>query len=263
MQLEKKRILVTVKAYPNPSKKYRETVCCAGIDLTTNKLIRLYPIPFRDLDDEQKFKKYSVIEVACTKAGDDHRPESYKVDSNTIRVMDYWKTKNEWQKRKSVVLQTLSESMCAVYDEARANKKSLALIKPCEVSFEIQKTKSKNQKVRKECYAQITFFDKAKEAIELIPYDFYYHFKCSGPANCPGHKLPIIDWEMGQCYRRWRKMYPDEKTLLAKIEERWLNKMCSETKDTYFYVGNMKRFPKNFMVLGVFYPPKNLQRTLF
>ncbi len=32
--------------------------------------------------------------------------------------------------------------------------------------------------------------------------------------------------------------------------------MTSEKKDTYFYVGNMKRFPGNFMVLGVFYPPK-------
>jgi hypothetical protein len=32
--------------------------------------------------------------------------------------------------------------------------------------------------------------------------------------------------------------------------------MTSEKKDTYFYAGNMKRFPENFMVLGVFYPPK-------
>jgi len=32
--------------------------------------------------------------------------------------------------------------------------------------------------------------------------------------------------------------------------------MCSDKKDTHFFVGNMQRFRKNFMVLGVFYPPK-------
>jgi len=47
MQFQKKKILVAVKAYPNPSSKYVETVCCAGIDLSTNQWIRLYPIPFR------------------------------------------------------------------------------------------------------------------------------------------------------------------------------------------------------------------------
>lgn len=63
MNGETKRVLVTVKAYPNLSRKYGETVCVAGIDLDTNQWIRLYPIPFRDLDSDQKFKKYNIIEV--------------------------------------------------------------------------------------------------------------------------------------------------------------------------------------------------------
>ena len=32
-----KRVLITVKAYPNPSKKYGETVCCAGVDVNTTE----------------------------------------------------------------------------------------------------------------------------------------------------------------------------------------------------------------------------------
>jgi hypothetical protein len=59
--LEKKRILITVKAYPNPSRKYGETVCCAGVDLSNSQLVRLYPIKFRDLDEGKQFKKYSII----------------------------------------------------------------------------------------------------------------------------------------------------------------------------------------------------------
>jgi len=102
---ERRRVLITVKAYPNPSKKYGETVCCAGVDLAANQWIRLYPIPFRDLDDEQRFKKYNVIEVNCAKATDDHRPESYKVDAGSIKVIEWWdSTKDNWAKRKSAVL---------------------------------------------------------------------------------------------------------------------------------------------------------------
>ena len=86
MQFQTKKILVTVKAYPNPSSKYVETVCCAGIDLSANQWIRLYPIPYRLLEDEKQFKKYSTIEVACFKATDDRRPESYKVNADSIKV---------------------------------------------------------------------------------------------------------------------------------------------------------------------------------
>jgi len=108
---------------------------------------------------------------------------------------------------------------------------------------------------REVCYAQLSFLDKRSDAIESIPYHFYYSFKCYGVGECPGHKMSIVDWELGQAYRSWRSRYKNEETLLEKIRERWLCLMCSSRNDVYFYVGNMKRFRRNFMVLGTFYPP--------
>ncbi len=55
MNFETKKVLVTVKTYPNPSRKYQETVCVAGIDLDTKTWIRLYPIKFRDLEANKQF----------------------------------------------------------------------------------------------------------------------------------------------------------------------------------------------------------------
>ena len=133
--MEKKQILIAVKAYPNPSKSYGETVCCAGVDLATGKLIRLYPIPFRDLDDQKKFKKYNVIEILCFTPRDDKRPESHRVNSDSIRILEWWDTKDRWARRKSVVLPTLSASMCTVLKEAKDHDKSLALIRPDNVAF--------------------------------------------------------------------------------------------------------------------------------
>jgi hypothetical protein len=109
---------------------------------------------------------------------------------------------------------------------------------------------------RQACYAQLSFFDTKKKAIEQIPFDFYYHFKCYGETDCLGHKLPIIDWEIGQAYRNWRYKYKPQEHLLQKIKQRWLKLICSEKNDVYFYLGNMKRFHDQFMVLGVFYPQK-------
>lgn len=255
-KIGKKRILITVKAYPNPSTKYSETICCAGVDLSNSQLVRLYPIPFRDLDNDQKFKKYSIIEVDCFEPNDDRRPESFRVIYNSISVVDFLNTeKGTWKKRKDIVLKVPVKSLCHVYRNAEDSDLSLGLIKPENVTFEWSRQSLSDQESRESCYAQLSFFDKKKDAIEEIPFHFYYNFKCAGVYDCPGHKLSIIDWEIGQAYRDWRSKYLTEKILLEKIKQRWLDISNTEKKDVYYYVGNMKRFRKAFMVLGVFFPP--------
>jgi hypothetical protein len=257
LKFEKKKILITVKAYPNPSKKYSETVCCAGVDLSNSQLIRLYPITYRDLDEDKKFKKYSIIEVDCSDPSDDKRPESFHVNVDTIKVIDQLDTdKGTWERRKSIVLKVLVKSMCQVYKDAEHDDLSLGLIKPDGISFELAKQSLSDQKAREACYAQLSFIDEKKEAIEKIPFNFYYKFKCPTEADCPGHKLSIIDWEIMQAYRDWRSRYPTEKVLLEMIEQHWLDIADTTKKDVYFYVGNTKRFRDTFMVLGVFYPTK-------
>ena len=53
----REKILILVKTYPTPSTKYIETVCTAGIR-EDGSWIRIFPIPFRTLDDYQKYRKY-------------------------------------------------------------------------------------------------------------------------------------------------------------------------------------------------------------
>ena len=48
------RALVLVKAFPQPSQKYEETVCCAGIT-PAGQVVRLYPVRYRRLKPEQRF----------------------------------------------------------------------------------------------------------------------------------------------------------------------------------------------------------------
>ena len=255
MNGEIKRVLVTVKAYPNPSRKYGETICVAGIDIDTGKWVRLYPIPFRDLDEGKKFKKYTIIEVKAIKPADDKRPESYRVDAGSIKRIDHFDTKDKWERRKKVVLPIADRSMCGILKQNALTKKSLGMFKPKSVDFVSCKAKLKDDKARAACYAQLSFFDKNKKAIEAIPFEFRYQFFCDNEPSCPGHNLMIIDWEIGQSYRDWRHKYKPQDHLLTMIRKRWLELMCAPRNDVYFYVGSMHRFPSTFMVLGVFYPP--------
>ena len=255
MASETKQVLITVKAYPNPSKKYVETVCCAGIDLETGRWIRLYPVPYRDLDASKQFKKYTIIKVRCRKASDDTRMESHKIDPDSIEIVRWLDTKDNWRQRRQIVLPALSPSFCHMLGECEIGS-SLGMFKPRDIEFSWKKSTLKNEAEREACYAQLSFFDKQKNAIEDIPFDFYYHFKCAGVVDCPGHKLSIIDWEIGQAYRDWRRTYGEGDLLFAKIRQRWLDLMCAKTNDTFLYVGSMARFRNQFMVLGVFYPKK-------
>ena len=78
---KKVKVYITVKTYPTISKKYAELVCTAGL-LEDGSWIRLYPTPFRLLKDEQKFPKYSWIEVDVEKNNSDYRKESYRPNLN-------------------------------------------------------------------------------------------------------------------------------------------------------------------------------------
>jgi len=58
-------VLVLVKAYPQPSSKYTESVCVAGLrlDMQTPEWVRLYPVQFRLLSRERRFSKYDLIRL--------------------------------------------------------------------------------------------------------------------------------------------------------------------------------------------------------
>lgn len=64
--MAKEKVLIAVKTYPTLSKKYTELVCTAGFK-EDGTWIRIYPSPFRLLNDSQKYKKYQWIELELGK----------------------------------------------------------------------------------------------------------------------------------------------------------------------------------------------------
>jgi hypothetical protein len=77
--------LAVIKAYPNPSAKYHETVCVAAVTREEG-WVRLYPVGFRSLPDDKRFKKYQRIQFRMQKHPRDRRPESYRPDELSFQL---------------------------------------------------------------------------------------------------------------------------------------------------------------------------------
>lgn len=249
----KKRVLIVVKTYPNPSMQYQETVCTAGITDNGN-WIRLYPVTYRHLPYDQQYKKYDWIELKTRRRTKDYRIESHTPDIDSIKVVGNCSTKNKWAERKEIVLplvKTSLEEIISLYDSKGV---SLGIFKPKEILDFYWKEDDQHWSPKHEAVLnEIRLFGSTPKRLEKIPWQFRYKFMCNDP-RCSGHDLSIIDWEIYQAYRKWRYQY-DRCTLMQKIKEKWLGEICSPNRDTYFIVGNKFR-TKSFMVLGVFYPPK-------
>ena len=84
---QRTRVRILVKAFPQHSEKYEETVCCAGVT-DDQRLIRLDPITYRRLAKEHQFNRFDLLEALITKASNDARPESYRVDHDSIKVIE-------------------------------------------------------------------------------------------------------------------------------------------------------------------------------
>lgn len=59
-------ILILAKTYPSPSSRYVETSCIAGIN-SEGHMRRLYPVPFRRIEEKRQFDKWQWINVRVEK----------------------------------------------------------------------------------------------------------------------------------------------------------------------------------------------------
>ncbi|MDO8750870.1 MAG: hypothetical protein Q7K03_06975 [Dehalococcoidia bacterium] len=245
-------MLITVKTYPTPAWKGGEVVCAAGIT-SAGEWIRLFPIPYRLLDDPSKFSKYQWIEARVKKAESDIRPESYNVDIDSIRVVEEVRPDKGWATRKSLISHLMAKSMCQLRADRDANGfPTLGIVHPGSIErLRIEPTQEEWTTADLARMAQLRFIDNGtRQPLQKIPYTFYYDYRCDDP-DCGGHKMSCTDWEMSESYRQWSRKYRD------KWESAFRNKYEREMKeknDTHFYVGTVHGHPNNWVIVGLWYP---------
>lgn len=261
----KMRVLITVKAAPNPSEAYGETVCVAGLrlDLEEPGWVRLYPINFRELGADSSFRKYDVVSLTATPSPHDPRAESWRPRIDTLVVEA---KVPPWPRRQSWLNDHVGGTMCGLIDACRRSPsaKSLAAIRPRQVTgLDIERhpgwTEEEQRKISR-------YVDKLelpgvgpgpKTALEAPRYKGWYRYLCQAP-GCRGHRQGIYDWEWVALQRKIPGLGDQEAR--DAIRKRFLDEICGPAKDLIFFVGNQQKRPAGFMVLGLFYPPARTSR---
>ncbi len=262
MTWEKKKVLVTVKAYPEIGKTHGTMVCTAGLT-EEGEWIRLYPVPMDVFSGPNKVSKYDWIEVECQKASEKlGRKESYKIREGTLRIVDRTlskkkvKGKVDWESRNKLILPHLDGSIESLREKYIEDKTSLGLVKPSTV-LEFYK-KGELQIFKDSAEFQATLFGTATPIVQEIPHIFGYNFRCEGCGDEKGHNIQCEDWELLESYRSWGQRYGDTAVLWEKLQQRYFEEMVK--KDLYFYMG-MYSLQPSWLIIGIYYPPKPETRS--
>jgi hypothetical protein len=254
MQHRTLRILVTVKAYPAIGRRHGEAVCVAGIDLDQTRWIRLFPVPFRDMRFDQRFRKFDIIEVEATKSSDP-RPESHQPNVDSISVVGHIPPKRA-DERRAVLDPLLQSSMCAIRRRQAADATSLGLFRPDgPPELLVVEDRSPWDPEKQMVVDQPSMLMPGKRGLEKVPFRFSYRYRCAGEEACRGHEQSIIDWEIAEAFRSWRDQHGEQRAL-EMIRKKWTEQLWAEDRDTALFTGNQFKNPDGFLVLGVFWPPK-------
>jgi hypothetical protein len=257
----KKRALIVVRTYPSPAKSTIEASCTAAIS-ADGEWIRMFPVPARLMEHDRRFAKWQWINVSLLKAPSDSRPESYKLNPDSIVIGETVGPQDGWRARRDLVNPLKRPSMCRIQKERdEHDHPTLGIFRPHKIERLIIEPAEPNWTPSQlSTLTQDTFFEKAPvQTLEKIPFDFRYRFWC-GDVGCNGHTMICTDWEMGQAYRDWRREYGDGWE--AKFREKFETWMI-EKRDTHFFVGTVHQHPGSWIIVGLFYPPKPTMNDLF
>jgi len=270
------RILITVKTYPTLSRKHGETVCTAGIR-EDGSWVRLYPVPFRRLNEVEQYRKFDWVELDVRKSTSDPRPETFHpTDAKAIQAVSHLDTKNNWKARVNAFKAvTVYNRLQPLLEGAKANTVSLAMFKParivdffwepCERNWDDAKVAAMREMASQgELFAD----EEWRQTFRLmpkLPYNFSYRFE---DADGRRSELQVLDWEAGQLFHNClRDAQGDEAVALAKVKQKYFDAFLKT--DLHFFLGTMKEFhgfsPNPWVIIGVVpvpHPPAKEQLEL-
>ena len=243
--------VILIKAAPQIGQRHGETVCCAGIDLYGNWL-RLYPVSFRHLDQDKKFGRWDKIKFDWRLPSDDDRPESRRVDHNSIEILG--------SLRASERQNFLNNAIVTSLNSERETGRSLALLKPEIIDFLIER------KSPEDLHAEALRFKAIRDQGDLFstkvapyrpcPYRFQYKYRTDDGIRTG----TCQDWEMEATYFKWSRLQGEPKALDS------MKQVFGEDypkKGMLLAMGTHSKYPETWLINGIIRLDEVKQSTLF
>jgi hypothetical protein len=245
-------VRILVKAFPQHSDKYEETVCCAGVREDTGALIRLFPITYRRLPTEYQFDRYDLIEVTLTKAGDP-RPESYRLDQATLQVLNRGKSLSDASKVR-LWSPFIAPSLADLQAQNRSeSKRSLGIVRPDPGSLQFFHRAINAEEAEDARPLQAMLFDEPLKT--MAPPEFTFGYRFTSASN--NHEYSIQDWEVQAAYLAYQRQYGNKERALAMLDHEY--GMNIPKHNPHFVMGTMKRRPHQFLLIGILRSPLDPQ----
>ncbi|MCA1567277.1 MAG: hypothetical protein LC803_16815 [Acidobacteria bacterium] len=249
-----RRVLVLGMTYPSHSKKYTETVCTGGLWEDSLEMCRLRPVPQRYLDPAHRVHKFQWVSVRVQKDPSDPRPESWKVDPESIEPQE--KVADHQERRRLV---ESSPHFCRSVEELQelneARDTSLGIITPesiLDCSIELKPESDRQEWMNKE-YArarQEVLFGEKPKPLAFPEARFFVHWRCD-ETDCQGHKMSLHQWGIHELYRK----YTDSEEAKEKVLQKMRQELDESIKDIYMFLGTFRTVMYNFGLMDTYSPP--------
>jgi len=234
------RCFILVKALPHRSSSYYETVCCAGIG-ADGKWRRQYPVPFRVLDDNQKFGRWQWIAYDYTVPKNDTRWESQKVIPESLQIIGEVKPRERARFLNPLIRESLSE--------ARERGESLTLVRPSSFRLSAKRKTEAELSDERQKHAvlanQISMFGQQVKPLEPCPYLFRAHWK---DQEGKSHTHVCDDWETSTAFFVRRKSHDEQgaiSSLKSTFEEEYMSRGMAMAFSTH------SRRPDQWLLVGL------------
>ena len=193
---------------PNPSKKYGETVCCAGVT-PGGTWKRLYPIRFRNLQDN-KFARWDWVKFDYRTPTGDHARKAAMSGRIACGLMAI--------SRRASRVSLLTPLILSSTVEAASRGMSLTLIRPTNPVFRYRRKSPEIVTAEREGYKlaarQTSLLDEELEALDPVPYSFAFTYE-DGAGK---HTMKCGDWETSATFWKWSKKYGEQGALGSSVQ---------------------------------------------
>lgn len=279
--VETVQVLMIVKTYPTPSTKYGELVCTAGIRLDTHQWVRIYPYPFRLIEQDYQFTKYDIIELPLERATGDPRVESYKLHDidKIVKVGHVPSQDSQWTERMRHVRPSALNSVRGLMDgmfpvqgwgpsilpvAVRSDSATLLAEPQSEEWPADDFAKLQQAKVRLETDLFATG-DLATRFRELRRPPFKFRLRYTDLAGVEYTHL-LLDWEIAQLFFKMRQKHGTDAMALEKVKHKIEREIFAPDREVFLVLGNIHhrfRDPEKIAVDGFIWPRRSTQLSLF
>jgi hypothetical protein len=251
-----KRVLIIGRASPEPSKKHIETVCTGGIT-ESGELLRLYPIPLRYLEKEQKYKQWSWAEFEVQKSPSDKRKESYIVRQETIKVLGQIESEAERFQLMSKGIVRDRETLDIM---KRSDRTSIGLV---EIEVEDFSGGPHRKEWEKEKpHIKQSHLYVAKKPLEQPSIEIQIKFHCKNNSACKGHRCSLIGWEYSEALRNFESKYGSLEGAFMRLKQVLEDRYKDPAKRTFALMGTHFKYG-SWMVAQLYAFPREIPSRLF